>query len=51
MVTSGDIKFIIASAEGYNAEFKILVPSKARELIHCIIPIIIDERKPPEYPM
>ena len=32
MVTSDDIKFIIASGEGYNAEFKISVPSKVREL-------------------
>ena len=32
MLTEGDIKLIIASGEGYNAEFKIGVPSKVREL-------------------
>lgn len=32
MVTSDDIQIIIASGEGYNAEFKISVPSKVREL-------------------
>ena len=32
MVTSDDIQLIISSGEGYNAEFKISVPSKVREL-------------------
>ena len=32
MVTLDDIQIIIASGEGYNAEFKISVPSKVREL-------------------
>ena len=32
MITEGDIRLIIASGEGYNAEFKVSVPSKVREL-------------------
>jgi ATP-dependent DNA helicase RecG len=32
MVTPADIQLIVASGEGYNAEFKVLVPSKVREL-------------------
>ncbi|MCH8554089.1 MAG: putative DNA binding domain-containing protein, partial [Schleiferiaceae bacterium] len=32
MLTSKEIKSIIASGEGYNAEFKVRVPSKLREL-------------------
>jgi len=32
MVTSNDIQIIIASGEGYNAEFKVSAPSKVREL-------------------
>ena len=32
MLTQDDIKLIVASGEGYNAEFKISVPSKVKEL-------------------
>lgn len=32
MVTANDIKLLVASGEGYNAEFKISVPSKIKEL-------------------
>ena len=32
MITEEDIGLIIASGEGYNAEFKVSVPSKVREL-------------------
>ncbi|MBN8706504.1 MAG: putative DNA binding domain-containing protein [Bacteroidetes bacterium] len=32
MITSDDIKLLIASGEGYNAEFKVSVPAKVREL-------------------
>ncbi len=32
MITSEDIKLLVASGEGYNAEFKLSVPSKVREL-------------------
>lgn len=32
MVTPADIQSIVASGEGYNAEFKVSVPSKVREL-------------------
>ncbi len=31
-LTSSDIKSIVQSGEGYNAEFKIRVPKKVREL-------------------
>jgi len=32
MITATDIQLIVTSGEGYNAEFKITVPSKVREL-------------------
>jgi ATP-dependent DNA helicase RecG len=32
MVTGGDIKLLIASGEGYNAEFKLNIPPKVKEL-------------------
>lgn len=32
MITSDDIKLLVASGEGYNAEFKLSVPSKVKEL-------------------
>ena len=32
MVTADDIKILVASGEGYNAEFKVSVPSKVREI-------------------
>jgi len=32
MITSDDIKLLVSSGEGYNAEFKISVPSKVKEL-------------------
>lgn len=32
MVTSDDIKHVVASGEGYNAEFKVAVPPKVKEL-------------------
>lgn len=32
MITVDDIKLLVASGEGYNAEFKISVPSKVKEL-------------------
>lgn len=32
MITPEDIRMIIASGEGYNAEFKVSVPSKVRDL-------------------
>jgi ATP-dependent DNA helicase RecG len=32
MITADDIKLLVASGEGYNAEFKISVPSKVKEL-------------------
>jgi ATP-dependent DNA helicase RecG len=32
MLTADDIISIIASGEGYNAEFKVRVPSKLKEL-------------------
>ena len=32
MITADDIQLMIASGEGYNAEFKVAVPSKVREL-------------------
>ena len=32
MITENDIRLIVASGEGYNAEFKVSVPSKVREL-------------------
>ena len=32
MLTQEDIKSIVASGEGYNAEFKIRVPTKVKEL-------------------
>ncbi|SDZ90640.1 AlbA family DNA-binding domain-containing protein [Pedobacter hartonius] len=32
MLTASDIQLIIAGGEGYNAEFKISVPSKVKEL-------------------
>ena len=32
MITADDIKLLVASGEGYNAEFKITVPSKVKEL-------------------
>jgi ATP-dependent DNA helicase RecG len=32
MVTPADIQMIVASGEGYNAEFKVSVPSKVKEL-------------------
>jgi len=32
MISVKDIQLIVASGEGYNAEFKISVPSKAKEL-------------------
>lgn len=32
MMTAEDIQLIVASGEGYNAEFKVSVPSKVREL-------------------
>jgi len=32
MLTSDDIKLLVTSGEGYNAEFKVSVPSKVKEL-------------------
>jgi len=32
MITSDDIKLLVASGEGYNAEFKVSVPSKVKEI-------------------
>jgi ATP-dependent DNA helicase RecG len=32
MITAEDIKLLVASGEGYNAEFKVSAPSKVREL-------------------
>jgi ATP-dependent DNA helicase RecG len=32
MITADDIKLLVESGEGYNAEFKISVPSKVKEL-------------------
>jgi len=32
MITADDIKLLVASGEGYNAEFKVSVPSKVKEL-------------------
>ena len=32
MITADDIKLLVASGEGYNAEFKISVPTKVKEL-------------------
>ena len=32
MITPDDIKILVASGEGYNAEFKVSVPSKVREI-------------------
>lgn len=32
MITAEDIKLIVASGEGYNAEFKVRVSSKVKEL-------------------
>jgi len=32
MLTSDDIKLLITSGEGYNAEFKVSIPSKVKEL-------------------
>ncbi|MFA9389673.1 MAG: RNA-binding domain-containing protein [Prolixibacteraceae bacterium] len=32
MISAADIELIVASGEGYNAEFKVSVPSKVREL-------------------
>lgn len=32
MVTAADIQILVASGEGYNAEFKISVPSKVKEI-------------------
>ena len=32
MITAEDIQLIIASGEGYNAEFKVSIPSKVKEL-------------------
>lgn len=32
MITADDIKILIASGEGYNAGFKVSVPSKVREI-------------------
>lgn len=32
MITPDDIKLLVASGEGYNAEFKISVPSKVKEI-------------------
>ncbi|GBL35248.1 hypothetical protein EMGBS15_08430 [Filimonas sp.] len=32
MITANDIKLLVALGEGYNAEFKVSVPSKVREL-------------------
>jgi ATP-dependent DNA helicase RecG len=32
MITADDIKLLVASGEGYNAEFKISVPAKVKEL-------------------
>ena len=32
MLSAEDIKNIVASGEGYNAEFKVSVPSKVREI-------------------
>ena len=32
MITAEDIKLLVASGEGYNAEFKISVPSKVKEI-------------------
>ena len=32
MITVDDIKLLVASGEGYNAEFKVSVPSKVKEL-------------------
>ena len=32
MLTHGDIKLLIESGEGYNAEFKLAVPNKVKEI-------------------
>jgi ATP-dependent DNA helicase RecG len=32
MITADDIKMLVASGEGYNAEFKVSVPAKVKEL-------------------
>ncbi|MEY4048041.1 MAG: hypothetical protein RL284_1592, partial [Bacteroidota bacterium] len=32
MITAKDIQLIVASGEGYNAEFKVSIPSKVKEL-------------------
>ncbi len=32
MLTADDIKTIVASGEGYNAEFKVALPSKVKEV-------------------
>ena len=32
MITPDDIKLLVTSGEGYNAEFKISVPSKVKDL-------------------
>jgi ATP-dependent DNA helicase RecG len=32
MLTHGDIKLLIDSGEGYNAEFKLAVPNKVKEI-------------------
>lgn len=32
MITAADIKLLVATGEGYNAEFKVSVPSKVKEL-------------------
>ncbi|MFZ4428532.1 MAG: helix-turn-helix domain-containing protein [Saprospiraceae bacterium] len=32
MITSDDIKLLVSAGEGYNAEFKVAVPSKVKDL-------------------
>ena len=32
MITAEDIQLIVASGEGYNAEFKVAVPAKVKEI-------------------
>ena len=32
MITAEDIQLLVASGEGYNAEFKVAVPAKVKEI-------------------
>ncbi len=32
MITAEEIKLLVSSGEGYNAEFKVAVPTKVKEL-------------------